>query len=212
MFQLPLEGLERLHVAHLVLPPFINSDHVDNFVGMMGRRGRLLATKLQAANKNGPGARLSFIYSLGPADLARVIASLPVLDVAVDAFSSNHTRLEGSHVRALATALPRLAHLSAGEPGLLGDDAWATLGTFPSLETFSAMPGAMPDDDSFFRPPSPTTPFIPLHMALLASSVTRPLAVTVAQSDAEVAASALKALQAAGTVGAGFITLHQREV
>ena len=32
LFQLPLEGLERLHIAHLVLPPFINSDHVDNFV------------------------------------------------------------------------------------------------------------------------------------------------------------------------------------
>ena len=111
-------------------------------------------------------------------------------------------------MRALATARPRLAHLSVGEPGLLGDDAWAALGTFPSLKTFSALP----DDDSFFRPPAPSTPLSPLHMALLASSVTRPLAMTVTQSDAEVAASALKALQGAGNVGAGFITLHQREV
>ena len=172
LFRRPLEGMEHLRITHLVIPRFIDSDSVDNFVRMMGQRGRLLATKLQAARNNGPGVRLSFIYGLEFAQLARVIASLTVLDGAVDAYCSGHTRLEGSHKRALATALPRLTHLSVVEPGLLGDDAWATLGTFPSLKTFSAVPD---DEDSFFRLPSPTMPFSPLHMALLASSVTRPL-------------------------------------
>ena len=205
-FHLPLEGLDRLHIDHLALPYIRNSDHADSFTSLMEQHGPLLAAKSQVADDE-PGARLSFIHSLESAELAKVIAALAVLGGAVDALSFSHTQLEGSHVQALAAALPRLARLSLSDPGLISDDAWAFIGTLPSLKTFSVMrySGGLQQQQA-------TEPFNPQHVALLASSVTRPLTVTVAQSDAAVAALALKALQEAGNMGAGFITLLPREV
>ena len=173
---------------------------------MMEQHGPLLAAKLQAANSE-PGVRLSFSYGSVSAELTRVIASLAVLGFAVDAFSFSLTQMEGAHVQALAAAFSRLAHVAVSDPGLINDDAWASIGTLPSLKTFSAMR----DSNDFLKPRHTSEPFLPQYLALLASSVTRPLSVTVAQSDIEVAAAALRALQAAGHVGAGLITLHPRE-
>ena len=211
LFHLPFEGLDRLHVTRLVLPPFCSLGDADIFVSMMERHGPLLASKLQAAaNNDTSGVHLSFGYKLRSALdlLPRIIASLAALDGIVDSLRFDiGSRLRGSHVQALATALPRLAHFSVCEPGLIDDNAWASVGTLPSLKTFSTMR----DSSDFIQPQHALEPFQPRHMALLASSVTRPLTVTVAQSDAEVAAAALKALQAEGHVGATFITLHQRE-
>ena len=204
LFELPLEGLDHLRLNHLVCAHVFSGGLMGDFINMMEQRGPLLAAKLQAAN-NGRGIPLSFRSCLGSAQIARGIASLAALDGAVDAMHfSLRTLLEGAHVQALATSLPRLAHLSVSDPGLIGDDAWACIGTLPSLEAFSAIDGAFA-----FR--LCKEPFNPRHMALLASSVTRPLTVTVAQSDAGVAVAALRALQAAGNVGAGFITLLPRE-
>ena len=205
LLNLPLEGLDRLLTTQLTLPTSISSsDDVDNFISLMEQCGPLLAAKLQAANIK-PRVRLDFIQGLPPAETSRVIASLAFLDAAVDAFSFC-TRLEGYHIHALAAAFPRLAHLAVADPGHINDDAWASVGILPSLKTFSTM-----QHGKDFVQPQHLEPFQPRHMALLASSVTRSVTVVVAQSDAEAAAAALEALQAAGHVGAGFITLFPRE-
>ena len=209
LVRLPLEGLDCLCVSRLALL-LQKSINVDAFVNAMEQQGPLLVAKLWAANNNGPRLHsLSFrCYLDSSAQLTRIIPALTVFDVVVDALTFSFcTKLEGSHMWLLATALPGLAHFTVCEPGLIDDDAWACIGTLPGLKTFSII-----DDGTSFPPQHPKEPFNPRHMALLASSVTRPLTVTVAQSDAEMAAVALKALQAEGHVaGAGLITLHQRE-
>ena len=209
MFRLPLEGLDRLSMAHLELAPMINTCYFDDYIGMVQQHGPLLAAKLQPVG-NHPGVRLSFHSSMGSAQLVRLIASLAAFNGVVNALNlSFSTQLNGSHVRALTTALPKIAHLSVCEPiMLISNDAWASFGTLPSLTTFSVII----DDGASIQQQQqqPKAPFKPQHMALLASSITRPLRVTVAQTDIEVAAAALRALQAEGHVGAGLITLLQR--
>ena len=197
LVKLPLSGLDSLHLAHLQLDPQALGG-VEPLIHTLEQYSQPLAARLRGMLRITLDCGwlhvgcaqltclLASIVTLGGATVTDFeLAGLPVRNL-----------LQRSHLDLLATGLPRMTQLSLLHHNL-ASGAWPHLGAL-GLQTL------------YLCGRRAGNTFMPQHVGLLASSVTRPLQLMLWEGDIHAARTGLETLLAARHVGARFLSLGRQ--